>query len=62
LKTLNPERLVAAAEANPKGNKVINVRLRWQQGKDHSYNFVKLFWKDHFQFHQRVLFFASQGV
>jgi S-formylglutathione hydrolase FrmB len=62
LKTLNPDRLVTAAAENPKGKKVISVNLRMHNGKDHSFNFVKHFWKDHFGHHGRILFLESQGL
>jgi len=60
-KTLNPERLVAAAVGNPKA-KVVVVNLRMHAGLDHSFNFVKKFWKDHFAHHSRTLFLESQGL
>ncbi|CAL8123803.1 unnamed protein product [Orchesella dallaii] len=58
-KTLNPERLVAAAEANPKGAKVIKVNLRMHQGLGHSFDFVEKFWRSHFQHHSQQLELSS---
>ncbi|OXA54875.1 S-formylglutathione hydrolase, partial [Folsomia candida] len=57
-KTLNPERLVEVAAANPK----VTVNMRMHPGLDHGFNFVKRFWKDHFAHHARNLFLESQGV
>jgi len=58
-KTLNPERLVAAAEANPKGAKAIKINLRMHQGLGHSYDFVEKFWRSHFQHHSQQLELSS---